>query len=114
MSKQYPRWMYNQHESVLVHSAEEEAGLKGKYFESPAAVPELADNVKKSGDTSGYVEAPATVRDTRPDPRVPKPVGPGNTQRERLLFQAEGLGMKVDPKWSDETLMRKILEFGSQ
>lgn len=104
----YPRMKYNVNESVQVNSAEEEAALKGKYYDTPNEVPENAHIAKESGDTSGFIEAAPQRGPKGPQRNVPAPVGPNNSERDRLNFQAEGLGLKLDPAWTNEYCMHFI------
>lgn len=78
-------------------------GPPGKTYDSKGVEPEhLADALAEGWHTDfliavGLAEAPAeTVADNAPP------------TREEMLEQAEKLGIKVDKRWSDDTLLAKI------
>lgn len=106
----YPKWKYSKDGTAVVNSAEEEAALKGVWKDSPADVKELAD---KADPITGQVAHVDTVIAPTESASLPAPIGPGAVERDRLLYQAEGLGLKVDKRSSNETIRRQIFESAS-
>lgn len=110
MSKsKYPRHLYDDKgNTIVVNSEEDESALQGQHYESPADVPANREQIAAEDEKPKAPTHP--VEDVR---LSVDPLPPGHTQRDRLVAEAENIGLKVDRRWSDERLMREIVEFAS-
>jgi hypothetical protein len=102
MMSDYPKVKYSKDGYTVVQSKEEEGKLAGSWSDKP--VGKADDNgFVASGESVGapVQENPVTLQATLP---------PNHTYHDRLVFQAQNAGIKIDKRWSDETLMRKIQE----
>ena len=110
--EQYPKWVYGENGATrIVNDEKAHAELQGTWHESPADVP------KTEAQANAEAEAEAAKQ-----PELPKEGGPRNAMAElppnhvehdRLVAEAEAVGLKVDGRWSDERLRREILEHAS-
>ena len=97
---------------------------KVMYSKTGYKVVQNANELKDLG--TGWVDSPTKVEGSKPDENgfVPyvqyqdvsskfESVGElhgDHTYHDRIVWQAQGLGIKIDKRWSDETLLRKIAE----
>lgn len=74
----YPAWKYSVGKAVIVENADEEAALEGNWYDSPADI---------SADIPDATEA---------------------VSREKLIADAEAVGVKVDKRWSAARIADEI------
>ena len=100
----YPKVMYSKTAYRVVQTEDEEKQLGSGWYDHPAKVDGVA------ADENGFVPSPQ-YQDVSNLNEAPPALGEGNTYYDRVVWQAQHLGIKVDKRWSTETLLRKIAEF---
>ncbi len=91
---------------IEIQSAEQHKPLDEGWHEEPTP------GVSYEAIAVSVQLAPEGVEPEYKAPTQPSPLSAeDNTERGRLLFQAEGIGMPVDYRWSNETLRKFIMEW---
>lgn len=109
---QFPKWVYGEKGATrIVNSEQEESELEGAWYDSPADVPKSAEQeqAEQEAEASKAPDLPMEGGPRDAMATLPK----DHTYYDRVVAEAEALGMKVDKRWTMETLMRKVREHGS-
>jgi len=102
-NRQYPAMVYSAGTSRVVQSDDEFKALTGKWFDSPADVPDA----QKDANGTAIAAPESTPRSTGPDLPL---LGRGYTYEDRVNWQMAQAGIKIDQRWSTETKLKKLLE----
>lgn len=106
----YPKHLYDEKgNTIVVNSEDEEAALEGVHYESPADVPVNQDKAAAAEDA----KPKEPIHPVEDDRTLMPQLKPGHEQRDRLVAEADRIGLKVDKRWSNERLQREIFEFAS-
>lgn len=108
---QYPKALYfddtpTEGKKIEIPTADQAATLDEGWHESPTPgvsyeTVAMPVQLAPEGKTPEYVPPSAPAPLTAED----------NTERGRLIFQADGIGMPVDARWSNETLRQNIRDW---
>ena len=95
--RQYPAMVYSKDGYAVVQSEDDYKTLQGSWSDTPV----------KNDDGSLALTDVTKVRATTPDLPI---LGEGNVYEDRVNWQLNAAGIKIDKRWSLETKLRKAQE----